>query len=145
MNIKKIVSIIVILVLIILIVPNYFSEQQNTINSISGVEKMEIYHFHVEQQCYSCITVGKYAEETVNTYFQNELKSGKIVFAHVNIDLSENYELVNRYGATGSSLWIGVYDEGGNFVPEENSNVWYKINNRNEYVEYLKSVIEEKL
>jgi hypothetical protein len=88
--------------------------------------------------------VGKYAEETVNTYFADELKSGRISFAHINVDLPENKELAAKYGAAGASLWIGVYENGG-FSKEENTNVWYKINNRSDYMNYLKGVLEQKL
>ncbi|MFC1697171.1 nitrophenyl compound nitroreductase subunit ArsF family protein [Nanoarchaeota archaeon] len=110
----------------------------------AGVEKLEIYHFHGTNQCYSCITVGDYAEETVNTYFSDELKSGKIVFGHINYDLAHNLDLAQKYGVTGSSLWIGVYD-GSGFSAEVNTNVWYKINDKRDYINYLKGVIEEKL
>ena len=93
------------------------------------IDKLEIYHFHGTHQCYSCKTVGAYAEETVNTYFSEELESGMIVFAHINGDLPENRELVTKYGVKGSSLWLGVHDEEG-FHAEENTNVWYKINDK---------------
>jgi len=110
----------------------------------SGPEKIEVYHFHGNSQCYSCVTLGEYAEETVKTHFADELETGKIVFAHVNGELPENAELVRKYGATGSSLWIGVYDESG-FHAEQNTNVWYKLNNKNAFMGYLKGVIQEKL
>jgi hypothetical protein len=113
-------------------------------NLASSVEKVEIIHFHGTQQCYSCIAVGSLAEETVNTYFSEELKSGKVTFQHINIDLPGNREIVEKYRVTGASLWIGVYDENG-FHPEQNTNVWYKINNKNEYMSYLKGIIEERL
>lgn len=109
-----------------------------------GVEKVEIYHFHGTHQCYSCLTVGKYAEETVNSYFQEEINSGKLVFAHVNAELPENAALAEKYGVTGSSLWIGVYNQTGFYV-EQNVNVWYKIGNESDYKQYLKGVIESKL
>jgi hypothetical protein len=113
---------------------------------ISGdIEKVEIYHFHATSQCYSCKTVGAYAEETVNTYFSNELKSGKIVFGHIDVDLPENKVLVDKYGAKGASLLIGVYYKDGKFTKEENVNVWYKINDKEDYMAYLKGVIESKL
>jgi len=38
-----------------------------------NIDKLEIYHFHATNQCYSCITVGDYAEETVNTYLKMNL------------------------------------------------------------------------
>lgn len=110
----------------------------------SDVEKVEIIHFHGTHQCYSCITVGQYAEETVSTYFAEEVKDGKVSFAHVNGELPENRELAMKYGVTGSSLWIGVYDKNG-FHKEENVNVWYKIGNKEDYAGYLKGIIEKKL
>lgn len=113
-------------------------------NQSGPVERVEIYHFHRTQQCYSCITLGAYAEETVNTYFAPELQSGRVVFGHINIDLPENSALVKQYSPTGSSLWIGVYT-GDGFSKEENINVWYKIGNKDEYMTYLKGVIEKRL
>lgn len=110
----------------------------------SDVEKVEIIHFHGTHQCYSCITVGQYAEETVSTYFAEEVKKGKVSFAHVNGELPENSELAMKYGVTGSSLWIGVYDKNG-FHKEQNVNVWYKIGNKEDYAGYLKGIIEKRL
>jgi hypothetical protein len=110
----------------------------------TSVEKVEIYHFHATRQCSSCIAVGAYAEETVNTSFAPEVASGKVVFGHVNMDLPENSALVEQYGPTGSSLWIGVYDDDG-FHKEENVNVWYKIGNKDDYMTYLEGVIEKRL
>jgi predicted small secreted protein len=116
----------------------------DTPRSSSPVEKVEVYHFHATRQCYSCVTLGAYAEETVNTCFAPEVQSGKVVFAHVNMDLPENEALVERYGPTGSSLWIGVYT-GDVFHKEEDVTVWYKIGNKDEYMAYLKEVIDKRL
>ncbi len=116
----------------------------NSVGNSTNVEKIEIYHFHATHQCVSCQTVGAYAEETVNLFFSEELKSGKIVFGHINVDLPENAELVKKYGVSGSSLWIGVYDS-SSFHKEENVNVWYKINNKDDYLLYLKGVINKRL
>jgi len=106
--------------------------------------RVEVYHFHATQQCVSCKAVGSLAEKTVNTYFKKELDSGKIVFGHINGELPENAELVKKYGATGSSLWIGTYVN-GKFTKEENVNVWYKINNEPDYLTYLKGVLDNRL
>jgi len=116
----------------------------DTSRSSSPVEKVEVCHFHATRQCYTCVTLGAYAEETVNTFFAPEVASGKVVFAHVNMDLPENTALVERYGPTGSSLWIGVYDREG-FHKEEDLTVWYKVGNKDEYMAYLKEVISKRL
>ncbi len=138
---------IVILLLIIFIVPKYSTGNvSNSGSEISeDIEKIEIIHFHGTNQCYSCITMGDMAEETVNTYFTDELDSGKITFAHLNGELPKNRDKVVKYQATGSSLWIGTYYTDGNFEKEQNIKVWYKINNKQDYMDYLKGVIEEKL
>jgi len=121
------------------------SAVETTNNPAVSVDKLEIYHFHGTHQCYSCITVGQYAEETVNTYFADEVKSGRIVFGHINGELPENRDLVAKYGVTSASLWLGEYAKDGRFSAEQNINVWYKIDNKEEYMAYLKGVIEQKL
>ena len=68
-----------------------------------------------------------------------------MVFIHVNGELPENANLVKQYGATGSSLWIGVYGKDGNFSKEQNINVWYKTGDMEKCREYIKDVIVEKL
>ena len=110
----------------------------------SDIEKVEVYHFHATRQCVTCKTVGTFSEETVNTYFTNEIKSGKLVYAHVNVDLPENKFLVDKYEATGSSLLIGVYGKDGSFTKQEDTNVWYKIRDKTNFTNYLKGVIEQK-
>jgi len=108
------------------------------------VEKVEVYHFHWDQQCASCIAVGNLAEKTVNENFKDELASGRLVFAHVNAQQPENAALAEKYGVTGSSLWIGVYNANG-FYKEENIKVWYLINNKEMYPTYLSGIISKRL
>ena len=110
----------------------------------SYIQKIEVFHFHGTNQCYSCKTVGAYAEETVKTYFSDDLKTGKIVFDHINAELPENRDLAMKYEVTGSSLWIGIYMSDGSFSKEENVRVWYKIKDKQDYMNYLKQVLEQK-
>ena len=137
---------IAIVLLLIFTIPKYFTGNVTASGAqISGdIEKVEVYHFHGTHQCVTCKTVGAFSEETVNTYFSNELKSGKLIFAHVDIDMPENKALVDKYEAKGSSLLIGVYGTDGSFSKEEDTNVWYKIDNKTDFMNYLKGIIEQK-
>jgi hypothetical protein len=108
------------------------------------VDKLEIFHFHGTNQCYSCVTVGDYAKETLDEFFSKEIEEGIIEFKHINAELPENRDLVMKYGATGSSIWIGTY-VGDEFTAEQNVNVWYKINDNEIFKEYFKGFVEEKL
>jgi hypothetical protein len=138
--------IVIILFLSIFIIPKYFAGNVIATEEISKeIEKIEVIHFHGTNQCSSCVSVGNFAEETINNYFQNELNSGKITFQHINAELSENYLISKKYQVKSSSLWIGIYYKDGTFSKEENVNVWYKIDDEQNYMNYLKSVIESKL
>ena len=88
--------------------------------------------------------MGALAEKTVKTHFKDELESGRLVFSHVNYDLPENRELSAKYGVYGSSLWIGTYVNGV-FHREENVQVWYKLNNEEGYMSYLKDILYKRL
>ena len=141
------IAIGIFILLLVFFIPKYMNS--NVIASSgskisSDIEKVEVYHFHATRQCVTCKTVGAFSEETVNTYFSNELKSGKLVYAHVNVDLPENKALADKYGAKGSSLLIGVYGKDGSFIKQEDINVWYKIGDKTDFMNYLKGVIEQK-
>lgn len=120
------------------------SASETTDDGSSAVEKVEVYHFHLKHQCYSCIRLGELAEQTVNKNFADELESGKLVFGHVTVDDPADKEIVDKYGASGSSLMIGVYTPEG-FKSEEDTKVWYKLGNPDEYEAYLKELIEKRL
>jgi hypothetical protein len=110
----------------------------------SYVEKVELFHFFGESRCVSCVMLGDHAEETVNTYYAQELSSGRLVFDHINIDMPENSEIVERYGPTGSSLWIGIYDENG-FYKQELLAPWYMLNDKQKFTVYIRAVLDQHL
>jgi len=120
------------------------SASQPAISPNNTVERVEVYHFHGNQQCTSCIAVGDLAEKTVNANFKDELTSGRLVFAHINYDFPDNAALAAKYGVTGSSLWIGIYDANG-FHKQQNLDVWYLTGEKEAYRTYLSGIISKRL
>jgi frataxin-like iron-binding protein CyaY len=106
--------------------------------------RVEVIHFHGTHQCNSCKMVGALAKKTVETYFKDELESRRITFADVNGQLAKNQEVVRKYGAMSASLWIGTYVD-GEFHCEQDLNVWRKIENEGEYLDYLREVLDKRL
>jgi len=113
-------------------------------NKVNSVEKIEVYHFHSNRQCSVCKTIGANLDETINRYFLEQVASGKIIYGHINIQLPENEKITNRYGAQGTSLWIGVYDENG-FHAENDRGIWYKLQDKEAFIGYLKKLIEKRI
>lgn len=111
---------------------------------VESVKKIEVYHFHSNRQCSVCKTIGANLDETINRYFLEQVAGGKIIYGHINIQLPENEKIRNRYGARGTSLWIGIYDENG-FHPENDKGIWYKLQDKEAFISYLKKLIEKRL
>ncbi len=108
------------------------------------VEKVEVIHFHGDQQCTSCIAVGDLAEATVKEYFPLDVASGKVSFRHINFDDPLNKDIVDSYGVTGSSLWITSYDASGVHRLQD-MNVWHLTGDKEKYKAYLAGTISKRL
>ncbi len=116
------------------------SSLPNTSGLPSGVQKIQVFHFHATQQCISCINVGKFTKEVIEEKFAREFKSGKIVFKEVNVDLPENLQIVQKYQVSGSALFISVVKDGQEYQ-EEDTTVWRLVVNEGQ----LKNYFETKL
>lgn len=125
------------------------SEQKNTVKKAEvqnskPAEKIQVFLFHATQRCITCITIGKYAKATVEQKFPEELKSGKIEFREINIDLPENKEIANKFKATGSSLFINPIIDGKDNIKED-TQVWRLVSNEKGFISYLSDKIKTLL
>lgn len=85
---------------------NKTDEKQATKNVI------EVIDFHSTNRCMTCKAIEANTKYTLDTYFANELKSGKIVFKIVNVDKAENEKFAEKFEATGTSLFLNVIKDG---------------------------------
>lgn len=69
---------------------------------------IEVFDFHTTNRCVTCKSIEANTQYTLETYFSEELKDGKITFKIVNIDEDENYELAKKFKASGTSLFLNV-------------------------------------
>lgn len=155
---KKIIIVIIALSLFgVIIVMEENNDQRPNINVTGKImdetqaqsvknsaDKVEIFVFYATRRCISCITIGKYAGETVAEYFQSELRDEKIEFREINIDLPENKNLANKFQANGSSLFINAITDGKDNISHD-TNVWRLLNDENQFKNYLKNKINSLL
>jgi len=112
--------------------------------SIVPADKIEVVHFHATQQCWSCITVGEYALKTIKEKFPEEYASGKIIFKDINGELKENQEIVVKYQARGSSLFVNAIRVDKDDIVEDTT-VWRLVNNESQFVSYFKNKLNTLL
>jgi len=111
---------------------------------VSEITLVELYHFHGNQQCYSCKKLGDMAEEVANTFYADELASGKLVFGHINAEDPKNVRLAEQYGVVSSSLMLGVHTK-DSFVKQEIIEGWYRLDNKEEFDALLRKILDPLL
>ncbi|MBU1200402.1 hypothetical protein KJ953_02600 [Patescibacteria group bacterium] len=146
MNKKIIIFISAILIIIILSFgfKGFFNNTPLVSQNIIVADKIEVVHFHGMQQCWSCITMGEYALETIKNKFPEEYQSGKIVFKDINGELPENKEMVIKYQARGSSLFINAISNNKDSI-EEDTAVWQLVNNQEKFTDYFENKLKTLL
>jgi hypothetical protein len=112
--------------------------------SVVKAEKIEVVHFHATQQCWSCITVGEYALKTIKEKFPDEYENGTIVFKDINGELPENKIIVEKYKASGSSLFINSIINGKDRI-QEDIDVWRLVYNEQKYISYFEDKLKKML
>jgi len=157
MNKKIIIGIITLVFLsaVTVIVKN--NGQQSAVNSVNETaneiqvpnvkiyaEKIEVVHFHGTRQCWTCITVGKYALKTIREKLSKDYQDGTIIFKDINVELPENTDIVIKYQARGSSLFVNAIT-GGRDIIEEDIKVWSLVTDETQFVDYFEKKLKNLL
>ena len=87
------------------------AQNKTAANKAKG-NSIEVIDFHSTNRCMTCKSIESNTKYTLDTYFANELKSGKIVFKIVNVDKAENEKFAEKFEATGTSLFLNVIKDG---------------------------------
>ena len=113
-------------------------------NPISVPKTIKVVKFEPARPCRSCTLLGNYAKETIEVYFPEEYASGQITYETVNYQDPQNEELVRKYGATGSALFITVVRNGKEEIHFAND-MWGYIGNKEEYMTVFKTKLDTLL
>lgn len=112
--------------------------------SSGPADEVEVVYFHRAGRCYSCYYAEDGIRYTVETYFADELASGKVTFKVINVADEENAAIVNKYEAYTSSLFINTIRDGTDHI-EEVTDIWLLIGNDEEFAKAVKDKIEKSL
>jgi len=107
-------------------------------------EKVEVVYFYRAQRCTGCVYAETTSQYTLETYFADELASGKITFATFNLEVEENAAIVEKYEAYTSSLFINTIIDGTDHI-EQLTEIWSVLGDDEAFIEVVKSKIEQSL
>jgi hypothetical protein len=100
--------------------------------------KFFVYYFHTTGRCPTCIKMEKYTNEAMKAYFPNELKSGKIEFKVVNVEMPENDHFIKDYGLYTKSVVLSAVNSGKELRWKNLDKIWTKVRDRNEFMNYIR-------
>jgi hypothetical protein len=128
---------LIVIISLLLVTGAVFAQKPN---------KLKIVYFHSEHRCPTCISIEDNTKKTLDTYFAKQLKDGTITFKVLNIDEGKNLQMVEKYKAEGSSLFLtkvsGSKETNTDFT---NFAFSYSRNQADKFIAGLKAEIEKNL
>jgi hypothetical protein len=110
------------------------------------LNRVDVVYFHRPQRCPTCLCFEERIRYVVSTYFQNELDSGQMTFGVYNIGDSENTNIVNKYGAVSSQLFIDTVKDGTDNIKDiQDIWSWSCRTNKAGFDQQVKNVIDQSL
>ena len=108
-------------------------------------KKFIAFYFHGNFRCTNCKKIEQYSGEAIEKYFKEQLKTKKLVFNIINIDLPENKHFTEDYQLYTRSLIIAEFKDGKQVNWKNLTKVWDYLNDRDKFYEYVKSEIQKYL
>ena len=106
-----------------------------------NISKIEVLDFHSTHRCMTCNAI----EYTLDTYFSNDLKTGKITFQTVNVDEEQNESLAEKFEAAGTALILNVIKNGEESKIDLTEFAFMNGNNKEVFSKALKAKIDTAL
>lgn len=116
-------------------------KNDSTINQ----NRLEIYAFHGTRQCETCKNMKANTKATLDKYFIEELKSGKIIYQVIDVDDSKNEKLAEKFEATGTALMVNKVVNSKDSIVDWSDFAFDKANDETIFIPELKTKIESIL
>lgn len=119
--------------------------QENQSKIDKEISKIEVIDFYGTHRCVTCKAIESNVIYTLKTYFEDELKNGKISLKTVNVDDENNYKMAEDYQAAGTALFLNIIKNGKETHIDLTDFGFSKGRNKEEFSKELKSKIETEL
>lgn len=113
--------------------------------TIDNKNRLEIYAFHGTRQCETCKNMKANTKATLDKYFAEELKSGKIVYQIIDVDDAKNEKIAEKFQATGTALMINKVVNGKDNISDWSDFAFDKANDASAFIPEFKTKIATAL
>jgi hypothetical protein len=109
------------------------------------ISKIEVLDFHSTHRCMTCNAIEEHTKFTLNNYFENEVKEGKITLRIINVDDEANAEIAEKFEASGTALMLNVINKGKETTLDLTEFAFMKGNDKEAFSTELKAKIDTAL
>lgn len=71
-----------------------------------SLEKVEVFYFHNTRRCATCEAVEEVTKKSLEEFYSEELKNGKVTFQSLNVEDESNEALARKLKISGQTLLI---------------------------------------
>jgi len=103
----------------------------------NGATKIIAYYFHGNARCKTCLTIEMYALEAIESGFPEALKSGRIDFTSVNLEIAENEHFIDDFQLAARTIVLERIVDGERKDYVNLTRVWELVGNKEAYVTYV--------
>jgi hypothetical protein len=112
---------------------------------VLAANRVEVIDFYGKRRCITCKAIEANALFTVETYFPEEQKAGKVIFKTVNVDDKENYAIAEKFEASGTALYLNVIKDGKETHIDLTEQAFLNGKNKEVFCDELKFFINNEL
>lgn len=94
------------IVLVVVLLGSIFVTFAQTSGQNTSTNKVEVYYFHNERRCATCVAVEDESVKALNELYPEKMKSGEITFLSVNIEDDANKALTDKFEIAGQTLLL---------------------------------------
>ncbi len=141
----KHIKFLTILVFTLILMSCNGQTKSKTSTTTQSTSKIEVIDFHSTHRCMTCKAIEANTKFTLDTYFSKDLKDGNITFQVINVDAKENEKLVEKFEASGTSLFLNVIKDGKEKHIDLTEFAFMEGNNQDVFSKQLKAKIENEL
>lgn len=105
---------------------------------------VQVVYFHRTQRCVSCTYAEDQTVYTLETYFQDELDSGKITFQSVDVQNRKNADIIDKYQAYTSQLFINTVTDNQDDI-DHIEEIWEVIGDDEAFTQLIRDKITSAL
>ena len=104
--------------------------------------ELVVYYMDMGKDCTTCLNLESYTRETLDTYFAQDLASGRIQWRTADLDDSANEHFVDEFGLYTKSVVLVRFEGGTQTRFDSLSRIWELVYDKDAYIAYIRDEVK---